>query len=147
MPQKVRPGEELPEAQLLQFMHEHQLVNSPDTELHIAQFSNGFSNLTYSVATDEKEYVLRRPPFGAIKRGHDMGREYKVLSALNQAFPKAPKAYAFTDDPAWLGAPFYLMEKKEGIILSAREAKKRQIEPAHFQTIARSWLDTFVELH
>ena len=110
MPQNVRKGEELDEAQLQHFLHQHQLIDSHEAALNISQFSNGFSNLTYLIQVGDQEYVLRRPPFGAIKRGHDMGREFKVLSNLNQAFKKSPIAYAYTEDSAVIGAPFYVRE-------------------------------------
>ena len=145
--QKVRKGEELNEQPLKAFLHQNQLISDVKSELNVEQFSTGFSNLTYLLQIENKELVLRRPPKGAIKHGHDMGREFKVLSGLNNGFAKAPKAYAFTDDSEIIGAPFYIMEKMEGIILSAREAKKRAIPAAEFPTIAGSWLDTFVELH
>lgn len=145
--QNVRKGEELNEASLRPFLMKHGLINDINSPLIVDQFSQGFSNLTYLLKIDGKEIVLRRPPFGAIKRGHDMGREYKVLSRLFQTFSKSPKALAFTEDKEILGAPFYIMEKVEGIILNYKEAKKRQVTPEEFPIIADSWLDTFVELH
>jgi aminoglycoside phosphotransferase (APT) family kinase protein len=147
MSQKVRKGEELNERPLKAFLQKNKLIENVQSELEVLQFSTGFSNLTYQLNIEGKEYVLRRPPVGAIKRGHDMGREYKVLSDLNRGFPKAPKAYAYTEDQEIIGAPFYIMEKINGIILSYKEAKKRNIAPPEFQTIADSWLNTFVELH
>ena len=120
MPQNVRKGEELHEEKLKVFLQQNQLIEDLQSELQVSQFSNGFSNLTYLLVIEGKELVLRRPPFGAIKRGHDMGREYKVLSQLHQSFPKAPKAYSYTEDQDILGAPFYVMEKVDGIILSVK---------------------------
>ena len=145
--QNVRKGEELNLETLKQFLHRESLIENVKSELLVDQFSNGFSNLTYLLKIEEKEYVLRRPPFGAIKRGHDMGREYKVLSNLKKAFSKAPQAYAYSEDEAIIGASFYIMERVNGIILSAKEAYKRKIDSSSFPTIANSWLDTFVELH
>lgn len=147
MGQNVRKGEELNEMNLKQFLLENQLIQDEKSELNVSQFSTGFSNLTYLLQIENKELVLRRPPFGAIKRGHDMGREYKVLSNLNQTFPKAPKAYAYTENPDIIGASFYVMERMDGIILSAKEAYKRNIEPDQFKIIANGWMDTFIELH
>ncbi len=147
MSQEVRKGEELPEATLKTFLHEHQLITDMDSEWKVHQYSTGFSNLTYLIEIENKELVLRRPPRGAVKRGHDMGREYKVLSGLNKGFSKAPKAYVYTDDAAIIGAPFYLMEKVEGIILTNQSVKKRGVTAEEFGTISSSWLDTFVELH
>jgi len=147
MAQKVRKGEELNEVNLKAFLQQNNLIENIESDWDVSQFSTGFSNLTYLLKLEGKEYVLRRPPVGAIKRGHDMGREFKVLSGLNKTFTKVPKVYAYTEDADIIGASFYVMEKIDGIILSAREAKKRQISPHDFPTIADSWLDTFVELH
>lgn len=147
MGQRVRKGEELEERRLKVFLKEHQLIERVDSDWEVSQFSNGFSNLTYLLQIEGRELVLRRPPFGAIKRGHDMGREYKVLSNLHKAFAKSPKAYVYTDDVAVIGSPFYVMEKVDGIILSTKEAFKRNISAEEYGTIADSWLDTFVELH
>lgn len=145
--QKVRKGEELPEVQLKQYLLDNQLIEDVNAELNVTQFSNGFSNLTYLLDIENKSYVLRRPPAGAVKRGHDMGREYKILSQLYKGFPKSPKAYAYTKNTDVIGASFYIMEKVDGVILTMREAKKRQIAPEGYQKITNEWLDTFVELH
>ena len=147
MIQKVRKGEELNEQTLKAFLQQNDLIEDANSKLKIAQFSTGFSNLTYLLQIEGKELVLRRPPFGAVKRGHDMSREYKVLSGLNKVFTKAPKVYTYTDDNGVIGASFYIMERVEGIILSAREAFNRNIPADEFPIIANSWLDTFVELH
>lgn len=143
----ISPGEEIPERLLKSFLQKNNLMADVNSHLEISQFSNGYSNLTYLLAFEGKELVLRRPPRGAVRRGHDMSREYKVLSRLYKAFPKSPRALAFTGDEEVIGAPFYLMEKVDGIILSAREAIKRQIPAVEFPVISESWLDTFVELH
>ena len=147
MSQKVRKGEELPEVPLKQYLFENELIRDVNGELNVTQFSNGFSNLTYLLEIENKSYVLRRPPAGAVKRGHDMGREYKILSRLYKGFPKSPKALAYTENTDVIGASFYVMEKVDGIILTMREAKKRQIAPEGYQKITNEWLDTFVELH
>ncbi|MDH7446635.1 phosphotransferase family protein [Aquimarina sp. 2201CG14-23] len=145
--QNVRKGEELNEKELKSFLYKEGLINDQKSDWSVEQYTHGYSNLTYLLKIENKEYVLRRPPFGAIKRGHDMGREFKVQSGVYKTFPKVPKMYAFTDDESILGCSFYIMEKVEGIILSAREAKKREVSAIDFKTIADSWLETFVELH
>ncbi len=147
MAQQVRKGEELPELELKTYLQHHNLIQQIDSPLKVSQFSTGFSNLTYLLQIEDKEYVLRRPPVGAVKRGHDMGREFKVLSGLNKGFAKAPKVFSYTEDASVIGASFYVMEKIEGIILSAKEARKRQVSATDFPTIADRWMDTFVELH
>ena len=128
MAQSVRKGEELNEAPLKVFMQKNNLIEDTNCDLEVSQFSNGFSNLTYLLQIENKEYVLRRPPAGAIKRGHDMGREYKVLSNLNKTFAKAPKAYAYTEDADIIGASFYIMEKnRRYYIVHERSEEKTSI--------------------
>ncbi len=146
MPQNVRAGEELNEMNLLTYLVYQDLIQS-GSELEVSQFSNGYSNLTYLIKAGNTELVLRRPPFGAVKRGHDMGREYKVLSRLYKGFEKSPKAYVFCDDIEIIGAPFYIMEKIDGIILTVKECKKLGVKAANFSTISESWLDALVALH
>jgi aminoglycoside phosphotransferase (APT) family kinase protein len=143
----VRKGEELPEEKIKQFLLEQHLLNSINSELNVSQFSNGYSNLTYLLQIEDKELVLRRPPFSAPKRGHDMSREYKVLKHLNPVFNKAPKVYGFCEDITLIGAPFYIMEKVDGIILTAKSAHQKQVTPNAFKKIANTWLDTFVAFH
>ena len=145
--QKVRKGEELNKETLKEFLQQYQLIANINSPLEVMQFSTGASNLTYLLKIENRELVLRRPPKGAIKRGHDMGREFKVLTGLNKGFAKAPKAYVYTEDASIIGASFYVMEKIEGIIIDMKEAKKRNITEREFPIIANSWLDTLVELH
>jgi len=128
-------------------LYKSDLIDNLDTPLSLKQFSNGYSNLTYLLTTPENEFVLRRPPAGAIKRGHDMGREYKVLSNLSNHFNKAPKPYYYEDDIEVLGAPFYIMEKISGVVLTYQEAKDRKLDANACKTISESWLNTLVDFH
>jgi aminoglycoside phosphotransferase (APT) family kinase protein len=145
--QKVREGEALPEVALKKYLQEIKLINSLESELFVQQFTHGFSNLTYLLQIENKEFVLRKPPKGAIKRGHDMNREFKVQSAVHKAYSKVPKMYGFSDDETILGSDFYIMEKVEGVILNYKEAKQRNIPEKDYKNIANSWLDALVELH
>jgi len=147
MAQKVRAGEELNEANLKAFLQKNGLIEDANSNWEVSQFSTGFSNLTYLIQIENKEYVLRRPPNGAIKHGHDMGREYKVLTGLNKGFSKAPKAYAYTENVEVNGAPFYIMEKVDGHIITMKSALKLGLSEADFKLMSNTLLDTLVELH
>ena len=143
----VRDGEELNGKSLNAFLLENDLIADVKSELTVRQFSNGFSNLTYLLKIEDKEYVLRRPPFSAPKRGHDMGREYKVINNLHRVFAKTPKAFVYTENMDIIGAPFYIMSKVSGEILTAKAAHNRQVTPNEFKTISNTWLETFVAFH
>ena len=112
----VRNGEELDIPRLIDYLAIH--LPAPASELRVEQFLHGHSNLTYLITLGENEWVLRRPPFGnRVKSAHDMGREFKILSRLCHVYPPAPRPELYCDDDSVLGAPFYLMERKRGIIL------------------------------
>lgn len=147
MIKKVRQGEELNKNHLQDFLYKNELIDNKDSELNISQFSNGYSNLTYLIESSDKSYVLRMPPKGATKRGHDMSREFKVLSQLSKGFSKIPNAYVYSDNHDILGRPFYIMEKIEGEIITYNRAKELAISPDSFTKISNSWLETFIELH
>jgi aminoglycoside phosphotransferase (APT) family kinase protein len=147
MLQKVRKGEELNTSALKLFLLNNGLISNIESDLLIQQYSNGYSNLTYLLKVEDQEFVLRKPPKGAVKRGHDMSREYKVLSRLHPTFAKAPKTFAYEADPNTIGSSFYVMEKMDGIILTYKNVKALDILPEDYKTIADSWLNAFVELH
>ena len=143
---EVRKGEGIDAAVLSAYLAK--ALDKPEGEVVIKQFPSGFSNLTYLISFAEQEYVLRRPPFGAnIKSGHDMSREYTILSALNGTYDKAPKPILFEKEAGVLDAPFYLMERVQGTILRAGTPKENLPTPAQFQSLANNFVDTLVELH
>jgi aminoglycoside phosphotransferase (APT) family kinase protein len=114
-PRAVRPGEELDLPALEAYLARELPGGGP---LSLEQFPGGHSNLTYLVHRGDDAFVLRRPPFGAkIKSAHDMGREVAVLSKLAPVYARAPRVLAYCADEAVLGAPFYLMERRRGVIL------------------------------
>lgn len=142
---KVR--EALPKEKLKSYLQEVGLIKDSSSPLVVQQYTNGYSNLTYLLEIESQSFVLRCPPKGAVKRGHDMSREYKVLSSLHGTYDIGPKPYLYTEDLNIIGSSFYLMEKIEGIILTGKEAAKRKVKPADFGTIAGNWMKQFVELH
>lgn len=81
------------------------------------KFSFGQSNPTYRLSTPARDYVLRRKPTGPLlPKAHAIEREFKVLRALENTAVPAPRVFAYCDDPALVGAPFYLMEFVPGRI-------------------------------
>src|SRR5882672_10120429 len=124
----VRPGEELPVASLEVYLGK--CLPEASGPLNVEQFPSGYSNLTYLLRRGDREFVLRRPPFGnQVKTAHDMGREYRVLSRLSAVFPPAPRPYCFCDDDTVLGAPFYLMERRRGVVLRRADDPGFALDP------------------
>jgi aminoglycoside phosphotransferase (APT) family kinase protein len=120
----------------------------PEGDLEVRQFPSGASNLTYLLKVADWEGILRRPPLGPVPpKAHDMGRESKVLSRVYSAFPLAPKPYFFCEDESVIGAPFYVMERRRGVILD--ETFPEGYEPTRELClgISETVVETLVELH
>ncbi len=112
------------------------------------QFLSGMANLNYLIALDGTPRVLRRPPAGPLPPGaYDMRREHRILSVLWQAFPLAPRSFLFCPDEAVLGAPFFIMEYRPGIVVSDRlpEALLAASDPGG--RLTRMMVETLVALH
>src|SRR5579872_210619 len=145
-PAPVRPGEELDRSRLAGYLA--QQLGLSDSSVEIEQFPQGFSNLTYLVRAGDKEYVLRRPPFGnQVKSAHDMGREYHVLSKLSPVYPLAPKPALYCTDEAILGSPFYLMERRRGVILRRKLPAGFRPDAETFRRLGVSFIDNLARLH
>ncbi len=124
----IRPDEQLDEARLANYLRDK--LEGADQALSIGQFGGGAANLTYLLDFGTQQYVLRRPPLGPVApSAHDMAREYRVLSVLYQAFPYAPRAYLLCEDNTIIGAPFFIMERRNGIVV-------RRSLPAEYAAIA-----------
>ncbi|QJW91795.1 phosphotransferase family protein [Spirosoma taeanense] len=147
-PTVVRPGEELNKASLQAYLNDH--VPNFGSITNIAQFPGGYSNLTYLLNTENREYVLRRPPFGAkdIKGGHDMGREFRVLTMLqNAGYRQVPEPVIFCDDESVMGCPFYVMARVPGVILRAQTAPELNIPVDVMRRLSEALVDNLVRLH
>ena len=141
----VRPGEELP----LDALNVWLASAAPEVGrvAAVEQFPGGFSNLTYLLKTSTGEFVLRRPPRGAAGgSAHDMPREARILSVCELRHIPAPRAIATCEDPAVIGAAFYVMERVRGVILRGSQAPAGY-DAALFAALGESFLDTLVAIH
>ncbi len=112
------------------------------------QFPGGAANLTYrAVASSGEEFVLRRAPLGDVaKGGHDMEREYKVLSTLWRSYPLAPRAYHYCNDASVMGKPFFVMERRHGSVIR-REWPDTLSDTKARRMVAESLVDALADLH
>ncbi len=145
-PSSVRPGEELDLSKLEPFLRRH----FPDFSgpLSVTQFPSGHSNLTYSVQLGDRQFILRRPPFGSkVKSAHDMGREFRVLSKLHPVYPPAPSVLLYCDEDSVLGLPFYLMEPVRGIILRRDPPPGLPFPPETACRLCETFVEQLARLH
>ena len=143
----VRAGEEVSAEALERFFAAHvpALAGKP---VEVLQFPGGHSNLTYLLRVGEREVVMRRPPFGTkVKSAHDMGREYRILSALSQHYSRAPKPLAYTDDVSVIGAPFYVMQRLRGVILRKELPPGLELDAPQLRKLCENLVDTLVDFH
>jgi aminoglycoside phosphotransferase (APT) family kinase protein len=116
--------------------------------LSFERISGGRSNLTFGVTDSAgNSWALRRPPLGKrLGSAHDMVREHKVISALQDTPVPVPPVIGLCEDESVNGAPFYVMGFVEGPILrSAEEAE--QFDEGSRRSIGERVVDTLVEIH
>ena len=78
-----------------------------------------------SVRGHPSNWVLRRPPLGhVLPTAHDMAREHTVLAALADTTCRCRAPFALCEDSSVNGAPFYVMEYREGVIIAETPARR-----------------------
>ncbi|MEU3960792.1 phosphotransferase family protein [Streptomyces buecherae] len=120
------------------------LVDGP---LRARLIEGGRSNLTYAVTDGATRWVLRRPPLGhVLATAHDMGREYRVISALHPTRVPVPEPLALCADESVTGSPFYVMEHVDGVPYRSAE-QLAELGPRATRELLFDLVDTLVELH
>ena len=110
--------------------------------------AHGRSNLTF-VLTDEAgaKWVLRRPPTGhVLASAHDMGREHRIISALQGSAGPVPGVVGMCEDDGVNGAPFYVMEFVDGYIINDL-GKAQPFTPEERRRQSESLVDVLAALH
>jgi aminoglycoside phosphotransferase (APT) family kinase protein len=113
-------------------------------DLSATPIGDGHSNVTFELSTG---VVLRRPPRGPLPpSAHDVLREARLLSALAPTAVRSPEVLAVCDDPGVIGAPFYVMERIEGEVITDSVPDALDAPEQHSR-IADELIDALVELH
>jgi aminoglycoside phosphotransferase (APT) family kinase protein len=142
----VRHGEELNLDSLSQFLTGK--ILGIDRGIQVEQFPGGHSNLTYLLRIGDIEYVLRRAPLGPVApKAHDMVREARILEAVHPHFPPAPKVYLVCEDPGIIGAPFFLMQRRRGVVLRSVIPPEVSRHENYAARISRAFVDCMIQLH
>jgi aminoglycoside phosphotransferase (APT) family kinase protein len=115
-------------------------------EPEIEPIGDGHSNITYALRRGGAELVLRRPPRGPLPpSAHDVLREARVLRALAGRAP-VPRVLATCDDPGVIGAPFYVMERLDGAVISDAVPAALDSE-AERRRMGEALVDALVTIH
>lgn len=118
-------------------------------EISVRQFKGGASNLTYLITDGVgMNWVMRTPPHGTkAASAHDMGREARVLTALNPHLNKAPQVLGYCDDESVIGRKFYVMEYFQGHILAKEIPTELCPTPESVRALCESMIDSLAQLH
>jgi aminoglycoside phosphotransferase (APT) family kinase protein len=129
------------------FLAAHGLLGDSDGELHAEPLGEGHSNVTFLLRCGGRELVLRRPPRGPLPpSAHDVLREARLLRALEPTAARVPRVLAVGDDPALIGAPFYVMERVAGHVVTTT-IPPGLATPAQRRLIGEQLVDALVEVH
>jgi aminoglycoside phosphotransferase (APT) family kinase protein len=131
---------------LVAFLDAHDL-GAGQGEPRIVPVGDGHSNVTYLVTRGDAEFVLRRPPRGPLPpSAHDVLREARLLSAIEATPARVPKVLAVGDDLEVIGAPFYIMEKMIGHVVTTEIPPELDTEDDR-RRMGEELVDALVEIH
>jgi aminoglycoside phosphotransferase (APT) family kinase protein len=129
---------------LLEFLDAHG-IGAGDAE--VEPIGDGHSNVTYLLRRGNAVVVLRRPPRGPLPpSAHDVLREARLLSAIENTPARVPRILAACDDEAVIGAPFYVMERIQGHVVTD-EIPDPLDDPADRRRMGEELIDALVEIH
>jgi aminoglycoside phosphotransferase (APT) family kinase protein len=118
------------------------LVGTPE----VRQYPGGASNLTYLLRYPGRDLILRRPPSGVkAASAHDMGREFRIQSALKPVFPYVATMVGLCTDESVIGSEFYVMERLLGTIL--RRELPFDASPEGASRLCENAFDVLIALH
>ena len=123
------------------------VAGAGDAPLTASLIAGGRSNLTYHVTDGTHDWVVRRPPLGhVVATAHDMGREHRVMSALQGSEVPVPVTRGLCTDPDVIGAPFYVMDRVDGrVVRSTNELA--DFDPDDARRVSHELIDVLARLH
>jgi aminoglycoside phosphotransferase (APT) family kinase protein len=130
---------------LAAFLDAHRLGSGG--EIVVAPIGEGHSNVTFLLRRDGVEFVLRRPPRGPLPpSAHDVLREARVLRAVGPTPARVPAVLAVCEDLGVIGAPFSVMEKVEGHVVTSQIPAELD-SVVQRRRIGEELVDALVEVH
>jgi aminoglycoside phosphotransferase (APT) family kinase protein len=141
-----RPQERLDTTRLEPYLRRH--LAGAEGPLAVRQFGGGKANLTYLLRFGDREFVLRRPPFGPVPPGaHDMRREHRVLSVLPSRYPPAPQSLHLCEDESVIGVIFVILERRYGFAIRDDLPPQFAGRPELNRRIGFALIDALADLH
>ena len=123
--------------------------------ISVTRITTGHSNEVFRIERGDMVAILRRPPRTPLSpTAHDMAREFRILTALHDptgwrdgSQVPVPRPIALCTDVDVIGAPFYLMQVVDGLVV--REAIPAPLagEPDAAATLAFALVDALAGIH
>ena len=108
---------------------------------------SGNSNITAFIRFGDESLVVRRPPEGELlPTSHDMMREVRFLRFYEDKPVPVARVRAASEDISILGAPFYVMERKDGVVLQDGEPEHLR-DPEVLGKLCDAMIDTLAAIH
>lgn len=116
-------------------------------DVTVEQVAGGSSNLTFRVRTVDDDWILRRPPMGRLlATANDMKREWTVQRALEDSDVPVAKVVRTCEDESVLGAPFYLMQRLDGVVFTDAD-DVADLDEAQSLACSHELIDVLARLH
>ncbi len=117
-------------------------------EVSVTRHPGGHSCETWSTVVNGEKWILRRPPRGGVQKGaSNMSREYRVMTALGDTPVPVPRTIALCEDPDVIGAPFFLMEEVDGVVLRHEFLPDFEGTAERRRALGESLVDTLSAMH
>jgi aminoglycoside phosphotransferase (APT) family kinase protein len=139
---------ELPAGRVANWLARHAALQVAPP-LGAALIAGGRSNLTYQL-TDSAgmTWVLRRPPLaGVVSSAHDVLREHRIMAALAGTAVPVPAMVAACADDSVIGAPFFVMEYVDGVVLHDQRLAEEAVPEAARGGVGRNLVAALAALH
>ena len=116
-------------------------------EIRAERIGEGHSNITFLIDRGGERFVLRRPPRPPIPpSAHDVLREARLLTGVQDADVRTPPVLAACDDEAVIGAPFYVMEYIDGVVVTTQMPGELDT-PEERRRAGEELVDALAEIH
>jgi aminoglycoside phosphotransferase (APT) family kinase protein len=116
-------------------------------EVVAERIGEGHSNITFLIERGGERFVLRRPPRPPIPpSAHDVLREARLLTGVQEADVRTPPVLAVCDDESVIGAPFYVMEYIEGVVVTTQMPPALD-SPEECRRAGEELVDALAEIH
>jgi aminoglycoside phosphotransferase (APT) family kinase protein len=118
-------------------------------DVTVTAIRGGGSCEMFRVDRRGESWVVRRAPRAAVSAtAHQVIREARIMDALSGQGVPVPRVLARSEDPAVLGAPFFVMSFVEGDVIRRNGLPPAlRDDPASHGSIGEQLVDTLADLH